>query len=458
MAVNGMSVLGRAWTAMSSGWKAALNAWRGDTADSITTRAARYEVLWGFYLNDIYDEAVNDLARVYKRQEGLYQDIVGLYNPVSRLVDFYVSKIAGGALYPEPQPEGAPVRRAQGAFPLLCDDDLRALITRIWGWSDWQTKKGLWVRYTAALGDCVLQVTTPPQQVRIEVHHPGELVEADFERDGSLSYAVLEYEAGEREVETGHLRRYQFKQVMTPDWMQTYRDGRPWDYAAGVPEGNWAWENPYGFVPLVLTRHLEIGQAWGACCFHHVIDKVDDVNDLASHLGAQIRKAVHPQWVSYGTKAGSGMERSDKLWHHPNPQGKVEALVEQIDIAAVTAEIQQRLSEIEKDCPELKAGRVGDNARDVSGRAVALLAGDVTDRVTEARAQYDAALIKAQLMALEMGAQQGLWARRDFTHRIGERPIFPPDEVELLTLETQRLAVEAQKLALEQQQAFSVGG
>jgi len=131
--------------------------------------------------------------------------------------------------------------------------------------------------------------------------------------------------------------------------------------------------------------------------------------------------------------------------------------VEEIDIAAVTAEIQQRLSEIEKDCPELKAGRVGDNARDVSGRAVALLSGDVIDKVTEARAQYDAALVRAQEMAMRMGARAGLWPQGDFAHQIGDRPIFPPDEVEILTLETQRLAVEAQKLALEQQRAFGTG-
>lgn len=435
-------------SAMSSGWKAALNAWRGDTTDSITTRASRYEVLWGFYLNDIYDEAVNDLAAVYKAQEGLYTGIVGLYNPVSRLVDFYVSKVAGGAL-------------AHQALPLMADAATAAHIRQIWAWSDWQVKKALWVRYAASLGDCVLQMTTPPGQVRMEVHHPGELIEADFERDGSITYAVLQYAATERDTQTGISRTYTYKQVVTPQWFQTYKDGSPWDYAQGVAGGKaggvWEWENPYGFVPLVLTRHKEIGQTWGACCFHHVIDKIDDVNDLASHLGAQIRKAVHPQWVSYGTKAGSGMERSDKLWHHPNPQGKVEALVEEIDIAAVTAEIQQRLSEIEKDCPELKAGRVGDNARDVSGRAVALLAGDVVDRVTEARALYDAALVKAQTMALEMGAVDGLWSRQDFTHEIGERPIFPPDEVELLTLETQKLAVEAQKMALEMQQRAATG-
>ena len=453
-----MSVLARMWGAMSTGWKAALNAWRGDTADSITTRSARYEVLWGFYLNDIYDEAVNDLAAVYKRQESLYKDIVGLYNPVARLVDFYVAKLAGGALWPEPQADNVLVRRGMGAFPLICDEATREAIWRIWAWSDWQTKKGLWVRYTAAMGDSVLQVTTPPGQVRIEVHHPRELTEADFERDGSISYAVMEYTAAERDATTGQTRLYTFKQVFTPVSMRTYKDGMPWDYVNNTAKGPlWEWENAYGFVPLVLTRHREIGQTWGACCFHHVIDKIDDVNDLASHLGTQIRKAVHPQWVSYGTKAGAGMERSDKLWHHPNPQGRVEALVESIDIAAVTAEIQQRLNEIEKDCPELKAGRVGDNARDVSGRAVALLAGDVTDRVTEARGLYDAALVKAQAMALQMGAQNKLWPQGDFEHRIGERPIFPPDEVELLTLETQRLAVEAQKMAIEQQRAFGTG-
>lgn len=445
--------------ALNSGWKAALNAWRGDTNDDLTTRQARYTVLWGFYLNDIYDEMVNDLAQTYKAQNGLYQAIKGIYNPVSRLVDFYVAKVAGGALWPaEPARETAVSN--PGALPLVCKPAVRDLIWRIWQWSGWEGRKALWVRYAAALGEAVLQVATvrvgDGEQVRLMVYHPGDLAEADFDRDGSITYAVLEYAATERDAEQ-RLVTYRYKMVMTPEVFRTYRNGKPWDYAARMADGVWEWPNEFGFVPLVLTRHKDLGQTWGGCCFHHVIDKIDDVNDLASHLGAQIRKSVHPQWVSYGTRPGSGMERSDKLWHHPNPDGKIEALVEKIDIAATTAEIQQRLSEIEKDCPELKAGRVGDNARDVSGRAVALLGGEVVDRVTEARAQYDAALVRAQTMALEMGARRGLWPEQEFAHRIGERPIFPPDEVEMLTLETQRLAVEAQRVALEQQRLLATG-
>jgi hypothetical protein len=440
---------------MTSGWSAALTAWRGDAADTYATRMTRYGVLWGFYLNDVYDTAANVLATYYKEARSLYSDIKPIYNPVSRLVDFYVAKVPGEVLIFGQDD----VTEAGEPYPVVAEPEVADLISDIRRWSHWGRMGSLWIRYAAALGDGVLRVVTPDTRsrpVQIQVHHPADLVEADFDRFGNVEYAVFEYEAQER-IE-GEVETYTYRQEITPESFATYRDGREWDYREGLPGGQYSWANPFGFVPVVVTRHKVGGSEWGLCCFHHVIPKIDDVNDLASHLGAQIRKAIHPQWVSFGTKAGSGMERNDKLWHHPNPQGKVEALVEDINIAAVTADIQERLTEIEKDCPELKAGRVGDNNRDVSGRAVTMMLGDIVDRVIEARKQYDSSLVMAQEMALRMGAVRKVWPERDFSHTIAERDVFPPDEAAMLSLETQRKALEIQELALEQQRALGMGG
>jgi len=424
--------------AVTSGWTAALNAWRGDTVDTRETRTARYTVLWGFYLNDVYDSLVNDMAETYKAQRNLYTNIAGLYNPVGRLTDFYVAKVAGGTL---------DVTGQAGALPIVAPRaQTRAAIMQIWGWSQWGLNKNLWVRYAAAMGDSVLKVVSMGQQVQIEVHHPGDLVEADFDRNGNVVYAVWEYKAEERN-EQGRKMTYTYKEVATPTLFSTYKNGKPFDYISRQEAGPLSqYENVYGFVPCVVTRHKSVGQAWGMPSFANVIEKVDDVNDLASHLGDQIRKAVHPQWVSYGTRAGSGMERSDKIWHHPDPNGKVEALVEDINIADVTGEIQNRLREIEQDCPELKIYQL--SGSDLSGRALRLMMGDVVDRVTEARGQYDHALVAANTMALQIGAEMGLWPAGDFSHSIGEREILPVDESEELSLEIQRLTVEQQRALL----------
>lgn len=150
--------------------------------------------------------------------------------------------------------------------------------------------------------------------------------------------------------------------------------------------------------------------------------------------------------MSFGTRSGAGLERNDKVWHHPAADGKITALVEDINIADVTGEIQNRLREIEQDCPELKIYQL--QGSDLSGRALRLMMGDVVDRVMEARGQYEHALVAADTMALEIGAEMGLWSGGDWTHSIGEREVLPVDEGEELSLEIQRLTVEQQRALL----------
>lgn len=432
--------------ATSAGWTAALEAWRGETADTKETRQTRYGVLWGFYLNDAYDELVNDYAQAYKANRTLYAAIKGIYNPVARLCDFYVSKVAGGPLDPAGQEGGLPIEDA--------DEGTLEPLMQVWRWSRWGRKKALWVRWGACLGDVVLKAIEDREagEVALELHWPGDLVDADFDRLGRVTYADFEYVATER-LPNYAQRAYTYREVITPEWFSTYKNGKPYDYVNDQEDGElWRWENEYGFVPVVVTRHKESGHNWGLCAFHNGMRKIDDANDLASHLGDQVRKAVHPQWVSFGSKpasSGEGLERSDKVWHHPKSDGKVQALVEEINIADTAAEIQNRLLEIERDFPELKVYQMSDS--NLSGRAVKLLYGDVIDRVTEARGQYHASLVEANQMALRIGAYRGYWTgdlTTEFGHRIGENPIFAEDTAETMALEGQQLALQQERLLL----------
>lgn len=432
--------------ATSAGWTAALEAWRGETADTKETRQVRYGVLWGFYLNDCYDELVNDYAQAYKSNRSLYESIKEIYNPVARLIDFYVAKVARGPLDPEGLEGGLPIENADPAT-------MQALL-QIWRWSHWDRKKALWVRWGACLGDVVLKIIEDrvAREVALELHWPGDLVDADFDRLGRVMYADFEYVATERQSDYTQTT-YTYREVITPEWFETYRDGKPYDFVNDVAEGNlWRWENEYGFVPVVVTRHKESGHNWGLCAFHNGLRKIDDVNDLASHLGDQVRKAIHPQWVSFGTRPrsdGEGLERSDMVWHHPKTDGRIQALVEDVNIADTAAEIQNRLREIERDFPELKVYEMADS--NLSGRAVKLLYGDVIDRITEARGQYYASLVEANQMALRIGAYRQYWPgtlTTEFAHRIGDRPIFPEDAAEMMALEGQQIALRQERLLL----------
>lgn len=435
--------------ATSAGWTAALEAWRGETSDTKDTRTTRYGVLWGFYLNDCYDELVNDYAQTYKANRELYTGIKAIYNPVARLVDFYVAKLSGGTL----DPVGL-----KGVLPIAdADPVVLEAVLQVWRWSRWGRKKALWARWGACLGDVVLKAVEDRSlgQVTLQVHWPGDLVDADFDRLGRVTYADFEYQAQER-LADGTLSEYTYREIITLDSFATFKNGDPFDYVNGQENGDLSsWDNEFSFVPVVVTRHKDAGHNWGLCCFHNGMPKIDDVNDLASHLGDQVRKAVHPQWVSFGTKpaiSGEGLERSDKVWHHPKADGRIEALVEQINIADTAAEIQNRLAEIERDFPELKVYKMAE--QNLSGRAVELLYGDVIDRVMEARGQYDASLVEANQMALRIGAYRGYWPgdlNTEFEHRIGDREIFPVDQSESLSL-------ASQQMALEQQRAMMAGG
>lgn len=428
-------------TASSAGWTAAANAWRGETADTEATRLTRYWTLWGFYFNDPYDETVNDFAQAYKSNRALYTSIKPLYNPVSRLVEFYVAKIAGGPLALDGR---------EGALPIVdADPATLEAVLQVWKWSNWGRRKNLWVRYGAALGDAVVKVVEDQKakEVQLQLHWPGDLVDADFDRHGRVTYAVFEYVANERN-DKGALVEFTYKEVITPEQFTFYKNGEKFDYVNGVEGGEKAqYANEYGFVPVVVTRHKSVGTDWGACAFHYGLPKIDQLNDLASHLGDQIRKAIHPQWVSFGTRAkGSELERSDKIWHHPKTDGNIMALVEEIDIEAVSKELQERLREIERDFPELKAYELSGNQ--LSGRAIAFLLGDVVDRVVEARGNYYASLVEANRMALRIGGLRSYWPGGlgdEFEHGIGETDVFPMDNDEAMGLESQQLALDAQR-------------
>jgi len=60
------------------------------------------------------------------------------------------------------------------------------------------------------------------------------------------------------------------------------------------------WSEPYGFVPLVLTQHINVGMDWGWSEFHASLSKFREVDDLASKLDDQIRKTVDAKWAVIG--------------------------------------------------------------------------------------------------------------------------------------------------------------
>jgi len=473
---------GRVVSALTDASRALQAAWNQEVPDDLDSRLTRYQLLRHLYAGTIYDAAINPLATQYVQRNNLYAEwneengekttiksirIKPLFNPTYRLVEFYVSHVFRGPLDLE--------NAETGAVPLLgATPALRAAIIQIWKWSNWSVMLSAWVRNGGMKGDAVLRIVDDQrrQKVYLEVRDPGDVSDVVLDEFRQVKSILFEWNVIDPDTE----QSYTYGLAIDKETFTTSKDGEPFAYPENVINGEPVaqWPNEYGFVPVVLSAHINIGETWGLSAIAPALPKVNDVNDLASHLGRQERKAIEPQWFLAGInlKAKSNedgaLRRGDNVWWTPNAQATANALVEQIDIQGVIADLALRLGEIARDLPELQVDEMLAKAgASISGRALRILLAPAAERVMEARKGYDADLVRAQQMAVAIagyrgylsGFDLGSFERGELDHQIDpNRPIFPSDPLEDLQMEQQRLAIENQRVALEQQKSSGLGG
>ena len=94
------------------------------------------------------------------------------------------------------------------------------------------------------------------------------------------------------------------------------------------------------------------------------------------------------------------------------------------------------MSEIRQDLPEMIYSELQDRSGDLSGVAIRNLLAAATDRLLEARGNGEAALIRANQMALTIGQNLGLFSNigsyedGDFEHTFAKRPVWDASELE----------------------------
>lgn len=408
------------------------------------SRLFRYALAEAYYANIAYRNISSFSSRL-KSNSSLYRHIRGIYNPVSRLTEAYAAKVYGGSLDFEDL--------SRGAIPLtMASDELKLAIRQLWLWSNWGIQKTLYVRYGAQLGDVFLKVIDEPEKekVRLEIVHPGKIKDCVFDAVGNVKEINIEYERVEPDGKTW----YVYGEKITQQSFATTKAGKPYAYntdenGKGVTE----WPNPYGFVPMVLTKHKDMGQVWGANAFHGQIGKIDELNDAASLLNDQVRKAVNVMWYFAGATKRPTLDTSTEnkdeiaILYGPSDSQPF-AMIAPVDITAAGANIQALLSEIERDMPELALHRLRDGGN-LTAPGVRSAYSDAIDRFTEAQGTYDDGLIRAHKMAVTIGGLRrykgfesfGLdsYDNGDLEHFINERPIVSDE----LTKEQKLQALQA---------------
>ena len=394
-------------------------------------RLQRYDLLWRYYTNDLYDDLT-----AYKGARGLYRHIRGLYNPVTRLTDFYVAKIWGGQL----DYDGL-----AGAVPIEADNKaILPALALLWKWSNWAAKKNLAVRWGACLGDMVIKVVDDQQRknVYLQVMHPRMIKDAQFDYRGNITSCVIEYTDSEpSETQEGVYIDFTYREEITKEKFSTFKNEEPFDYFGYGNE----WDNPYGFIPLVLAPHIDCGLDWGLSVAHDGRTTIDELNDQVCVFSDRMRKGNNPPWLLAGvskprdgdidlstdtaTTTDKAQRQTDNILYG-SEGAKAQAIVSDVGLGQTLDYILSLQGELEQKYPELALYRMRESG--MSGVALRITYQDVVDKVIEARGNYDDGLVRAQQMALSIGGEAGYfqgfnlksYAAGDEVHRIGERPVL----------------------------------
>ena len=430
-------------TAARVGAAVAYNTYRGalapddtmtnSTWDAYDQRLLRYAQYTMYYNNTVYTSLNKYLARL-REESGLYKHVRGVYNPVARYVELYVAKVYGGALDMDTL-EG-------GAIPLVYDNpSLQPALRTLWRDSNWQRKKSLYVRYGAKLGDTAIKIVDDRSsgRVRMEVLHPGKIKSAALDEVGNVKEVVIEYTRND-DIDALHSRNYTYTEVITQERFSTYRDGDLYPFytdANGEPVAEW--DNEYGFVPVVIASAMDSGFAWGQTGFTNALPKVDEINDAASVTNDSVRKIVNPLWYFSGVEKKDSLDASAASRDaipaiYGPPESQPFAMVQSINIADATNNIQQMLLELERDMPELAISRLRESSTQLTAPGVRAGYSDAIGRIQEVRGNLDGPLIAAQQMALSIGGYnryrdyEGFtldsYERGDTAHYIQQRPVI----------------------------------
>lgn len=451
-----------------------MNAIQAFREDSVTTvnpldtsqwntpqaRRMRYALLWSLFDNSAYRE-MHSWSKGLRSTYGLYSYIRNIHNPSYRIGVMYQTHLMGGAL----DPQAGDGVKIDSCLPIATENEaLRTAIATVWRDSVWNINKDIWTLNGTIMGDAPLEVVDDVARGRVylKAMHPGRIKSLDTDPQGNVKAYTLEYSRPDPR------RPIVERPGSDPDQQPTvtyteevtragddvvykrYLNGQPYEW----DEYPSTWSQPYGFVPLVLAKHQDVGLDWGWSELQAGLPKFREIDDIASALDDQIRKAVNAPWLfnfpkptsavslprTTPTRANSEPGRGELPALYINQESaKGQALIADLDIAAVCARIEALQVELKQDYPELDLERHTASG-DASGRALRYAQQPVSAKVQQRRAAYDSALVRAQQMAVAIAGERGYVGFESFgldsylagtlDHSIGDRPVFAVDPLD----------------------------
>jgi hypothetical protein len=444
-------------TAFIQGVKAFQRAFMGKSDapefESYDARLLRYAILWAMYENTAYQD-VHNFARQYKSAYGLYRYARGIYNPVLRLGDFWRAHLLAGKLDPDAG-DGSAI---PSALPVVTENEsLRPAIAQVWKWSNMQRLKGVLSLRTSIMGDGVLMVHDDPNKQKVSIRwlNPMFLKDVTFDGEGNVRGYVIEFKTNDP---AGSNRTVKYTE-------QASRNGEFVVYQTFLNDNLYAWDGvsaewdvEYGFVPMVVFQHNNVGLRWGWSELQPGLAKFREVDDIASKTSDYIRKVVDAPMLYAGVKDPSASDKgtpvrtrnrsTDKpdagreeipAIYTTNENAKAIPIIANLNLADTVTHLENMLAGLERDYPEL-ATDLHNVEGEISGRALRINRNPAEEKVFDRRVDYDDAIVRIQKMAISIGGWRGYegfqgfnlesFKLGDLEHTIGERPVFAKDPMD----------------------------
>lgn len=444
-------------------------------------RRLRYSMYWAFYENTLYTDDLHKWATRFKIEEGFYKYIRSIYNPAYRLGEFWKSHLWGGELEEDPD------KQKDSALPIDTEQDgLIEAIYEIWQWSNWGINKDVVTLYGSIFGDVALQVVDDIEKEKayLRVVHPGTIKDIDIDDFGNVKGYI---------IEENRPNPFNPSQVATYTEIAERGNGEEVVYRTLLNNAPYAWDGQaaewsvnYGFIPMVVIQHNNVGLDWGWSEIHPMRAKFNEVDDQASKISDHIRKAVHPKFFVAGaskpaetpTAAETSLTGTAAL-NRPQPgreeidliygpeSSSITPMIYNLGIVDAISHLKEMLANLEEELPELRKG-IMTTTGEASGRALRVARQPVETKVNQRRASYDDALVRANQMAVAIAGERGYiqgfnlssFEAGALDHRIGRRPVFaqdPMDDIEVMRAKFEALKILKEAGADPIQAAIEVG-
>jgi hypothetical protein len=227
---------------------------------------------------------------------GLYSYIRNLHNPSYRLGVMYQTHLMGGAL----DPLAGDGDRVASALPIVSNDApaFRAALASSGAIRCGKLTKMFGHLNGTIMGDAPLEVVddTERGKVYLKPMHPGKVKHIDCDPQGNVTGYTLEYTKADPRREP--IDRPGITDVTQQSVIYTERvsrSGETVNYETFLNGKEWGWYgNPsqwsvaYGFIPLVMVKHQDVGLDWGWSELQAGLPKFREIDDIASALDDQI--------------------------------------------------------------------------------------------------------------------------------------------------------------------------